>query len=251
MSARPGRIRVALTSSALIAGVLPSVSASAEPESSHQVGEPIRRLHLGLRTGFGVPYGKYADVRTLASSRDEDVNALGDDTHGVIPLWFDVGYRLSQHLMLGGYFMYGFVLPKAASATDPLGGGCPEGLDCFASGLRFGIQGQYSFAPSATVNPWLGLALGYERVSSQLTGELFSIPIDASTTHAGPDLLQLQGGADFRAGHAFALGPFAAASVMQYTSCTIELAGQESSCELDDGGWHGWLVLGVRGALEL
>ncbi len=240
---------VALTITAVMS--FATAAAGVEVAAGSPARQTIRRLHLGLRTGFGVPLGKYADVRTLAGLREEDVNALGDDTHGVIPLWIDVGYRLSPHLLLGGYFMYGIVLPKTAPAADPLGGGCPEGLDCFASGLRFGIQGQYAFAPSAPVNPWLGIALGYERVNSELTGELFNIPFEASTTHSGPDLLQLQGGVDFRASDAFGLGPFAAVSAMQYTSCSIALSGEESSCELDDGGWHGWFVLGLRGAVEL
>ena len=247
MSARAIRLGAALSVSTLmVAAAASSGAAEAAPG-----GETLRRLHLGLRTGFGIPIGKYADVRTLAGAVDDDVNALGDDTHGVIPLWLDVGYRLSPHFLLGGYVMYGVVLPKTAPATDPLGGGCPEGLDCSASGVRLRIQAQYAFAPGAPLNPWLGVALGYEWVDSELGGELFSIPFEASTTHSGPDLLQLQGGADFRVNDGFALGPFAAVSAMQYTSCSLELSGEESSCEVDDGGWHGWLVLGVRGALEL
>ena len=213
-------------------------------------GSEASGLHLGLRTGFGVPLGRYADVRTQASVRDTDVNSLGDDTYGVIPLWVDAGYRLDPHFMVGGYFMYGVVLPKTAAAGDPLGGGCPEGFDCFASGVRFGVQAQYRFAPEAALRPWLGLAVGYEWIHSELDGELFSFPFEASASHSGPDLLQVQGGVDFELGSAFAAGPFAAASAMQYTSCSLELSGTKSTCELDDGGWHGWLVIGVRASLE-
>jgi hypothetical protein len=230
-----------------LAGALARGTSAQSTTPEHRSG----RLHLGLRTGFGVPLGKYAEVRTQATLRDEDVNALGDDTYGVIPLWFDVGYRFREHFMLGGYFMFGVVLPKTARASDPLGGGCPEGFDCAASGVRFGLQGQYAFAPGAVMNPWLGLAVGYERIQTELQGQLFGIDLDASSTYSGPDLLQLQVGLDFRSSELLALGPFVAASAMQYTSCSLTLAGEESSCELDDGGWHGWLVLGARGALEL
>jgi hypothetical protein len=237
------------------AGALAFCLVGAFPQSaSAQANVPESqpgRWHLGLRTGFGIPLGTYADVRTQATLRDENVNALSDDTHGVIPLWFDVGYRFARHFMIGGYFMFGIVLPKAARANDPLGGGCPEGFDCAASGMRFGLQGQYAFAPGAVIDPWLGLAIGYERIQTELQGQLFGIDLDASSTYSGPDLLQLQVGVDFHSGERLALGPFVAASAMQYTSCSLTLAGEESSCELNDGGWHGWLALGARGALEL
>jgi hypothetical protein len=234
-----------------MASSLASPLASATPASRGDDAAFVGRLHLGLRTGFGMPLGKYADVRTQATFRDEDVNSLGDDTYGVIPLWLDVGYRLHPNLMLGAYLMYGVVLPKTASASDPLGGGCPNGFDCSASGVRFGLQGQYSFAPDAAIKPWVGLAVGYEWIQSELSGELFGAALDAATTHSGPDLLQLQTGVDFSIDSSFALGPFAAASAMQYTSCSLILSGDASSCELNDGGWHGWLVLGARGAFEL
>lgn len=238
-------LRRALGAVAALLVVSPAVGAG--PSAPARRGG---RLHLGLRTGFGLPLGKYADVQSLAGVRDED-NAIGDDTHGVIPLWLDVGYRLDERLMLGAYVVYGVVLPKTAPSNDPLGGGCPEGMDCFASGVRFGVQAQYSFAPGAPLNPWLGVAVGYEWINSQLEGELLSFPFEASTTYSGPDLLQLQAGADVRLAGPFSLGPFVAGSAMRYTRCSLTLGGEESRCELPDGGWHGWLVFGVRGIVEL
>jgi hypothetical protein len=225
---------------------VPAAAADAPPPAPARIGG---RLHFALRTGFGLPLGKYASVQSLASVRDDD-NAISDDTHGVIPIWFDAGYRLNEHLLLGAYFMFGVVLPKTAPADNPLGGGCPEGFDCFATGVRLGLQAQYSFAPEAVIDPWLGVGLGYEWVGTELEGEVFSIPFDASTRYSGPDLLQLQGGADYHTSSIFSLGPFASVSAMRYTSCSLTLAGEESRCELEEGGWHGWLVLGVRGTVE-
>lgn len=224
-----------------------AAAAEAAPPAPGHIGG---RLHFALRTGFGLPLGKYANLQLLAGVRDDD-NAIADDTHGVIPIWFDAGYHLSDHLLIGGYFMFGVVLPKTAPLDNPLGGGCPEGFDCFATGIRVGLQGQYAFRPGAALNPWLGVGLGYEWVATELEGEVFSLPFEASTRYSGPDLLQLQGGADFRMSQIFALGPFASVSAMRYTSCSLELAGEESRCELDEGAWHGWLVLGMRGVVEL
>jgi hypothetical protein len=243
-----GRQGPAFAAFALAAGVATGAAADA---STAAPARPRGRVHLGLRTGYGVPIGKYADTRTLAGFRDTDVHTIGDDTYGVIPLWFDAGYRLTPELMLGAYFMFGVVLPRTAPATDPLAGGCPEGLDCFASGIRLGLEAQWRFAPGSDIHPWLGVGAGYERVNSHLEGELFSIPFDASTTHVGPDLLQLQAGVDFDQGPIFGLGPFVSLSAMQYTGCSFETAGASAACELDDRAWHGWLLLGVRGTAEL
>lgn len=227
-----------------------ALSAATPERAMAEGGSGALGLHVGARTGFGLPLGHYAEVRSLAGFRDEDVNALSDDTYGVIPLWIDAGYRPNPHWMLGGYFVFGLVLPKTAEGENPLGGGCPEGLDCFATGVRFGVQAQYRFAPAAKLDPWLGVGLGYEWITADIEGELFNLPFDASTSHAGPDLLQLQGGLDVEVG-GLELGPFVAVSALQYTSCSATLNGESIDCELADAGWHGWLMLGVRGALEL
>ncbi len=210
-----------------------------------------RRFELGLRTGYGIPLGRYADVRQIGNTRQEDVNALSDDTYGAIPLWLDLGYRLTPALALGVYGMFGLVLPKSGAASDPLGGGCPEGLDCSALGVRFGVQAQYRFLPGAAVDPWLGLGLGYEWITSHVEGRVFGIPIDVNTDHSGPELLHVQGGVDFQLAGALTLGPFASLSALQYTSCSATLDGDDSECRLPDKAWHGWLVLGVRGVLGL
>lgn len=221
--------------------------------SGHARGEPaaaeMTRLQLGLRTGFGLPLGKYADVRTLAGVRFEEVNALSDDIHGVIPLWLDAAYRLTQRLSVGAYFVYGLVLPKVAPAADPLGGGCAEAFDCSATGLRAGVQALYALTDGGAVRPWIGLAIGYEWVNTEIQGQ--DIDFRLETWHSGPEFLNLQGGADFRLARGFGLGPFVGISAMQYTSCSVELASREGPCELDERAWHGWAVFGVRGVLEL
>lgn len=252
--AQPPRWRRARTRSWLalsLVALAPSLRAEESASEPASLDGAERRIQLGLRTGFGVPFGGYADVRQLGTLLDTDVNSLSDDTYGAIPLWLDIGYRLTPRLLLGVYVMYGLVLPKAGAATDPLGGGCPNGLDCSGAGIRFGLQGQYHFAPAARVDPWLGLGVGYEWITSHVEGQAFGFPIDVETEHGGPELLHLQGGVDVRLSPAFALGPFAALSAMQYTSCSATLDGEYTTCRLPDAAWHGWLVFGVRGALGL
>jgi hypothetical protein len=236
-----------LALAAVVALALSAPARQARAEQGTGSAAPAR-FRVGLRSGFGVPYGRYAEVRTLASFRDADVNALSDDIHGVIPLWLDVGYRLSPHWVLGGYFTFGVVLPKVAPASNPLAGGCPEDFDCAATGLRAGLQAEYAIL-TGPVRPWLGLGLGYEWVHTSIQGK--TLDLELATWHSGPELLQLQAGTDFRLDRSFALGPFLALTAMQYTSCSLELTGQSQPCELDDKAWHGWLLLGARGSLEL
>jgi hypothetical protein len=206
------------------------------------------RLRLGLRSGFAVPYGRFADVRTLATFRDTNAHALSDDIHGAIPIWLDAGYQLTPRLMLGGYAVLGLVLPKVAPATNPLSGGCPENFDCSGLGWRLGVQAEYRFL-ARSLQPWLALGLGYEWVHSHIQGR--QLNFELASWHSGPEFLHLQGGADFQLSPSLGLGPFVALTAMQYTSCSLELLGRSQPCQLDDKAWHGWISFGARGALQL
>jgi hypothetical protein len=217
------------------------------PAHADSAKEP-GRLRLGLRTGFALPYGRFADVRTLATFRDTNVHALSDEIHGAIPVWLDAGYQLMPQLMLGGYAALGLVLPRVAPATQPLSGGCPENFDCSGLGWRLGIQAEYRFLPRP-LRPWLALGLGYEWVHSHIQGQ--QLDIELASWHSGPEFLHLQGGADFQLSQVLAIGPFLALTAMQYTSCSLEFLGQSQPCQLDEKAWHGWISFGMRGALQL
>lgn len=219
-----------------------------EPLPVELPGDAAGHFRLGLRTGYGLPLGRYAEVRNFAGFRDDDVNAISDDTHGVIPLWLDAGYWLTSHVYLGAYFAFGIVLPKVAPSDNPLSGGCPEDVDCAASGVRAGIAAEYAFGPFGATRPWVGLGLGYEWVDSTI--DYRTLDFRLQSLQHGFELLQLSGGADFHLSPGLGLGPFVTLSALQYTSCSLDFRG-EQVCEIEDAAWHGWLLLGVRGALTL
>jgi hypothetical protein len=206
-------------------------------------------LRVGLRTGYGLPLGHYAEVRTLAGFRDESVNAISDDTYGVVPLWLDLGYWISSRLAVGGYFVFGLVLPKSAPAENPLAGGCPENFDCAATGLRAGVQLEYTLFEAPQLRPWVALGLGYEWVSTDI--ESRDIDFRLASGHAGPEFLHLQAGADFTLAPKLLLGPFLTLSALQYTGCDLRLAGEKQPCQIDETAWHGWVLFGLRAALDL
>lgn len=234
---------------ALAALALASTLSSSAPAADASAN-PSGRVHLALRTGYGIPFGKYAEARTLATVRFDDVNSISDDTYGVVPLWIDAGYWLTENLLLGGYFMYGLVFPKTAPADDPLRGGCPESFDCAATGVRAGIQAHYAFSAGESVRPWVGLGLGLEWVSTHVEGGAGALELDLETSNFGPELIHLQGGADYILHPSFALGPFASVSALRYTSCSTKLSGEEQPCEINEGAWHGWIAVGLRGAFD-
>jgi hypothetical protein len=183
--------------------------------------------------------------------RQANVNSVSDDTHGVIPLWLDIGYRILPSLTLGTYLVYGLAVPKSAAANDPLGGGCPQGVECFATGVRAGIQARYSLSPKGRVDPWLAVGVGYEWINVQLKGDVAGFSIDWSTSHFGPEFVHLQTGVDLRQLDLGTLGPFIALSALRYSGCAADINGQSVKCELLKEAYHGWFVFGVRGALEL
>jgi hypothetical protein len=229
-----------------------AATAAIAPETIDiESGSAERRFQLAFRTGFGIPLGSYAKVLELGGFRQMRVNQLADDTYGAIPLWLDVGYRLTPHVTVGAYGMFGVVLPKRADDNDLLGGGCPEGVDCSAYGARFGVQASYAFLPRGSANPWLGIGLGYEWITSHIQGEPLGFRIDSQTSYGGFELLQLQGGVDFRLTERFAAGPYVSASALTYQSCSAELDGAEAPCEIARAAWHGWLVFGARVSVEL
>lgn len=255
VQARPSNLAHRLRSRPMpLASTLPTPSARAlDPASSKAAvdfPQTFSRYHLAVRTGFGLPWGDYANTRTVIGI-DEQAHAVSADTHGVIPLWVEAGYWVTPSILVGVYGMVAGVLAKQASAEAPLGGGCPASIDCSAVGTRVGLQAQYTFRPGQSLRPWLGWAVGYEWMSVQLKGDGLGFDMDWDHGYSGPQFLQLQAGLDTAFGGKGALGPFLDFSAMQYRSCSANLGGPDLDCEVTDTAWHGWLLVGLRGALRL
>jgi hypothetical protein len=192
-------------------------------------------FELGLRTGYSLPIGKVAD------------NALGDisDTvSGVVPLWVDLGYRVTPHVMVGGYFAYGFAL-LAGDLKDSCDA---SGLDCSAHQIRLGAQVHYHFQPGQSLDPWIGAGIGWEWLGETLSAG----GRDAGSTLSGVEFLNLQGGLDFLLGDArnFGLGPFVALSMGEFGSVSCSTSGGVNpGCPSDlDKTVHEFFTFGVRGS---
>jgi hypothetical protein len=145
----------------------------------------------------------------------------------VIPVALDVGYAPTKHLYVGGYFVYGFA---AASNTSPTCS-APD-TDCGATQFRVGATAQWRFVPEGKLDPWAGLALGYDVVNLTATDDSTGELLESAALH-GFDLT-LQAGADYKPLSYFGVGPFAELTLGHF-------AGSSSATTL-----YGFVTFGVR-----
>ncbi|MEZ4222703.1 MAG: hypothetical protein R3B13_17305 [Polyangiaceae bacterium] len=187
-------------------------------------------FQVGLRLGFGLPMGE--------AIRNADLN---EGIIGQIPIWLDVGYKLTPRWLIGLYASAGFVLFKAADA--PGEAGCPDNADCSATDVRLGAQVHFFTNPGASSSFWLGAGAGYEWLSTSIE--------TTDSQFSGFEFINGQLGLDFATGDKSAIGPFAAFTVGQFTNYKFSFASQSTDGSIDQTGIHHWLVLGIRGTTDL
>ena len=181
------------------ASAAPATSAQPAPSASTTGSDestPPMTYQLALRVGFSDPIG---DITNFFA--------------GSVPIWVDLGYRISPKIVIGAFAQYGVLFVK----------GCPD-QPCQGYDLHFGGEVHYHFAPYKQLDPWVGAGAGYE-----LTGNLSS----GSKSQGAIEFFNAQAGLDFKPG----FGPFFAFSVDQFSS-----NGQSSTDQ--------WLTLGVRGVYD-
>ncbi|MBE7482936.1 MAG: hypothetical protein HS104_23550 [Polyangiaceae bacterium] len=179
------------------------------------------KIKLGLRLGYELPMGDSA----------KDVK-LSDSVSGGIPIWLDLGYMVTPNIMVGLYASYAILMLNSdiKDACDA------ASVDCSASQLRFGLQGQYHLSPGESMNPWFGLGVGLEMVD-QKAG-------DTKSGVSGLEFATLMAGADFKVADNIGVGPFLNFSIGQYSKVTGDNEG-----DIEDKAMHQWLTIGVKGTI--
>jgi hypothetical protein len=184
-----------------------------------RAGEPSG-LELGVRTGYALPLG-----RTTGNANDE----FSDTTSGVVPIWFDVGCRFNEHMLLGAYLQYG-------SAHSDTTQDCQTGT-CPATDILFGGQFHYHLFPDRLVDPWFGIGAGYEILNFTKEG---GGTVDY--TLEGFDFFNIQAGADIKIMRNVGIGPFGGLTLGQFSNCS-------DSCSMPNiapQALHEWLTFGIR-----
>jgi len=213
-------------------------------------------LALGLRLGYAIPMGKAGALAAPGTTPDTKNDNLHDTISGMVPLWFDVGYRIDPALYVGAFFQYGFAF---VNKDNPSNVACNQGVSCSAHDITFGANVHYHILPDGSFDPWLGAGLGYEMAtfseSGTVTEGTTSFNVDGSATFKGFEFLILEAGGDFKPAPNFAVGPFVNFALGELTtwSSSVTVAGvsQDQSGDLVDTGLHEWLTLGVRGQFSL
>jgi len=182
---------------------------------------------FGFRAGYSVPFGDLVGDGTGGSTK------LSDLFSGGIPLQVDLGYRFTPGFYGGIFGSYGFLF-----ATN-----CDPSASCSGHNFRLGLNVQLHAAPDASIDPWLGLGVGYEWLSfSEDAGGGQS----QEATVRGFELGNVQVGVDFAASPGFHFGPFASISIAKYTDGSTSGVLGAASGSLNDTKFHEWLQFGLR-----
>jgi hypothetical protein len=211
----------------LAAGVAAAMALLCTPaQADEQSG-----IAAGFRTGYAIPFG-------AANSGQ----SLGTLDGGKIPFWFDLGYRFSPSLYVGGFFEYGiaFVPVHTCNPTN-------QGTSCEGSDMRGGIDFQYHFSPSQFVDPWAGLGVGYEanRIRYELQGTEYS------NIYYGFQYVDVQAGLDLHVSKVVPFGPFFDLSFDRFSHESVKAPSGDSSDQPIQSTMHEWLTLGLRGQFNL
>jgi hypothetical protein len=203
-------------------GPAPGTRAAPEPYEKEEHPEPVpmprRGFQLGVRTGVALPAGKLSEGVAM--------NAL---SAAQIPLFLDIGAKVSRYVFLGGYASFAL-----GGASDRWNRNACRNDDCSARSMHLGAQIQIHFGSFERTNPWIGYGLGYEWLWTAGFPE---------TTYRGWEYGRFMAGVDFRLSHDFGLGPFVDATVAQYSS--LSNANVESA-DISNTALHSWVTVGLR-----
>jgi hypothetical protein len=184
------------------------------------------QLQLGARLGYSIPSGE-----------SDKGYKISDITTGQIPITLEIGYR-------SGNFSPGLFLDIAPGIlnSDRSNACDASGVTCATLGLRFGVQGNFAFAPTEPVSPWIGGRLAIESLAyaEAVGGTSMSLGF-------GGWGLGLQGGVDFNSG-ALAIGPFVALDFAKYSTITFNDGTGTSSGDIPSSAqtWHSWITFGAK-----
>jgi hypothetical protein len=195
-----------------------------------------RAIELGFRTGYALPMGDEVGGNPSVS--------LGDVISGVLPFWFDVGYRFNQHMMVGGFLQYGVGFVNTGKQQFCTMGG----LSCSANDVMVGAQFHYHIIPDGPWDPWVGAGIGYEIQNFSQSG---GGQPSATLALNGFQFLNLQGGVDYKLVPNFGVGPFLMLSFGEYSNCGISPNPGGGSCTVQNSAIHEWLTIGVRGVYDI
>jgi opacity protein-like surface antigen len=212
--------------------------------------------HDGTRTGF------QAGVRVAYTDGVGVVYKgvhLSDASSGALPLLVDVGWRIAPELYVGVYGQYAPVFLKTYALT------CPSGSSCTAQDWRFGVEADYHFLPRSTLDPYVGLGVGYEILHTSLRGvtlvqqggTFMVATVQESFTDRGWEFVSLTAGLDWRFCESLGAGLFVLGTLGEYNvqaaSGTATTSTQQDTLSFAPIpiAPHALAFVGLRGSFNL
>jgi len=200
--------------------------------AAHASAAPSRRgarhdtgFRLGARLGVAIPMGDIAQNM-----------GLSDSVSANLPIWLDAAYRFSPNFSAGIYFNYGFGFAS----------NCPAGVSCSTHSVHLGAESFYHFLPRNSFDPYIGLGTGWEWMSLGASAGAQSLDYSFN----GWEFLTFQAGGDFSVAPQWAVGPYLALSLGQYSNCGLSQNGVGQQCRIASTAVHEWFQFGVRGTFD-
>lgn len=193
---------------------------------------PDHGFEVGLRLGYGQPFGEFSEGNDSVASKISPS----------IPLVLEGGYHLVSPVIVGALFQYSD-LGLTFSGCDYVGAGC------HGSQMLVGVFGRYRYLLNNRFQLWGGLGAGYEWFSIQGQKGTFAFK--------GFEVTRFEIGGDLLAKRRITIGPFVSLSLSRFEWGRNSLAGEPDYVNLDASGgsdlrrWHEWLMLGVRTSIAL
>jgi hypothetical protein len=223
---------------------LPPAAEAPPPMPPRDASAPPLAFEMGARLGLSLPNGDYATG--LSVTQANPTKGWPAMKPGV-PILFDVGARVASHWFVGAFAQYGFL------ATDC--GQMPNvKLDCNAHDVRAGLVVRYHFAPRGRVDPWVGWGLGYEWLSTSMTGTDAQTTASIDHSFNGWNLIDATLGLDITSASSFSFGPYAEITYGTFVNHDANArVGTQSSAmseNIPSTSQHQWISVGVRGAFD-
>lgn len=198
------------------------------PESEPLPSAPESGPELGLRLGL-----------TNGAGELEADRPVGEFVAGMLPLWVDAGYRLYDRWFVGLYWQYSLGLRSSTSRTQ-----CE---DCVHSGIRYGLQVNYSVVRTPLAHVWAGLGVG--RQSFETVNERTK----RGTAYDGWEPISIHLGSAWRPSLGVEVGPFFSLAYGSMNGRSnvcydSDRAGcpPEDEIALANGGTIWWSTVGLR-----
>jgi outer membrane protein len=215
-----------------------AIAPQSEPVRSGETG-----IELGFRTGWGIPAGD------ALGGRD---GSLSDVFTRIVPLVFELGYRIHPRVYIGAFYQYGVGYAhrfRGFSCSQP-------GFDCSVSMVRWGGDVRFHLRPGRRIDPWIATGMGWESMSHTLSRGDPSVPpgtIEVHSRASGLEYLHVDAGCSFRLFRGLSLGPFVALTVAHYSEESrhrppsyLEQTGFSAKFDVPSNAIHEWIMFGLK-----